>query len=89
MTDTNATARSFDETLADALDAVPADQMDPDRFGSGVGPLSTAVTLVGEAPGTETTSRRSLQRIDEAVGELVSVSESVVRSNPIVHGTMK
>ncbi|WP_265109759.1 uracil-DNA glycosylase [Halosolutus halophilus] len=51
MTDQPSTDWAFETAFADALDAVPDDHHDPDRFVPGVGPLSADVMLVGEAPG--------------------------------------
>ncbi|MFC6719195.1 uracil-DNA glycosylase [Natrialbaceae archaeon GCM10025810] len=51
MTDDAPTDWEFDDVYADALEAVPDDQFDPERFVPGVGPLSADVMLVGEAPG--------------------------------------
>ena len=42
---------TFETVFADALEAVPDEHRDPDRFVPGVGPHSAAVMLVGEAPG--------------------------------------
>ncbi|QFU82023.1 uracil-DNA glycosylase [Natronorubrum aibiense] len=53
MTDPGDTAWEFETVFADALEAVPDDQYDPERFVPGVGPLSAAVMLVGEAPGAQ------------------------------------
>ncbi|MHC3439452.1 uracil-DNA glycosylase [Natrialbaceae archaeon A-gly3] len=41
----------FEAVFADALEAVPDDHVDRERFVPGVGPLSADVMLVGEAPG--------------------------------------
>ncbi|ELY67804.1 uracil-DNA glycosylase [Natrinema versiforme] len=51
MTDQPATDWEFETVFADALEAVPDDQFDPERFVPGVGPVSADVMLVGEAPG--------------------------------------
>ena len=40
----------FEDVFADALESVPDDQFDRERFVPGVGPLSADVMLVGEAP---------------------------------------
>ncbi|PCR92636.1 uracil-DNA glycosylase [Natrinema ejinorense] len=53
MTDQPATDWEFAVAFADALEAVPADQFEPERFVPGVGPLSADVMLVGEAPGEQ------------------------------------
>ncbi|ELZ22882.1 phage SPO1 DNA polymerase-related protein [Haloterrigena salina JCM 13891] len=42
---------TFADVFADALEAVPDEHRDPERFVPGVGPLSADVMLVGEAPG--------------------------------------
>lgn len=41
----------FETVFADALEVVPEEHRDPERFVPGVGPLSADVVLVGEAPG--------------------------------------
>ncbi|MFC4439765.1 MULTISPECIES: uracil-DNA glycosylase [Natrialbaceae] len=53
MTDRESTDWEFDTVFADALETVPDDQFDPERFVPGVGPLSAEVVLVGEAPGEQ------------------------------------
>ncbi|QLG48826.1 uracil-DNA glycosylase [Natrinema halophilum] len=53
MTDQPTSDWKFDVEFADALEAVPDDQFDRDRFVPGVGPLSADVMLVGEAPGKQ------------------------------------
>lgn len=50
---TEQTDWEFETTFADALDAVPDEHLDPERFVPGVGPLSADVMLVGEAPGKQ------------------------------------
>lgn len=83
MTDTPSTEWTFEETFADALDAVPDDQLDPDRFVPGVGPLSADVMLVGEAPGKQEVTQgepfvgqagsqldRALEALDRDRGDL-------------------
>ncbi|WP_306054504.1 uracil-DNA glycosylase [Natronococcus wangiae] len=51
MSDQEATDWEFETVFADALETVPDDQFDRERFVPGVGPLSADVMLVGEAPG--------------------------------------
>lgn len=77
MSDQTATDWEFDATFASALEAVPDDQFDPDRFVPGVGPLSADVMLVGEAPGEQEVSQgepfvgqagQQLDRALEAIG---------------------
>jgi DNA polymerase len=51
MSDETAPDWEFDDVFADALESVPDEQFDPERFVPGVGPLSADVMLVGEAPG--------------------------------------
>jgi DNA polymerase len=51
MTDRIGTDREFEATFADALEGVPDDRFDRERFVPGVGPLSADAVLVGEAPG--------------------------------------
>ncbi|SFC28017.1 DNA polymerase [Halobiforma haloterrestris] len=43
----------FTDVFADALELVPDEHVDRERFVPGVGPLSADVVLVGEAPGTQ------------------------------------
>ncbi|WP_254531180.1 uracil-DNA glycosylase [Natrinema gelatinilyticum] len=43
----------FETEFANALEAVPDDQYDRERFVPGVGPLSADVMLIGEAPGKQ------------------------------------
>lgn len=67
----------WETTFADALDSVPDEHHDPDRFVPGVGPLSADVLLVGEAPGEQEVARgepfvgqagSQLDRALEAIG---------------------
>ncbi|PGF16782.1 uracil-DNA glycosylase [Natrinema sp. CBA1119] len=51
MGDRSVTDWEFDAEFETALETVPDDQFDRDRFVPGVGPLSADVMLVGEAPG--------------------------------------
>lgn len=51
MTDRTSTDWEFDDEFEDALETVPDEHVDRDRFVPGVGPLSADVMLVGEAPG--------------------------------------
>ncbi|MDS0475539.1 uracil-DNA glycosylase [Natrinema sp. 1APR25-10V2] len=53
MSDRPTTDWAFDDEFADALETVPDDQFDRERFVPGVGPLSADVMLVGEAPGKQ------------------------------------
>ncbi|SER93117.1 uracil-DNA glycosylase [Natrinema salaciae] len=64
MTDRPPTDWDFETAFADVLSAVPDDQYDPDRSVPGVGPLSAAVMLVGEAPG-----EREVERGEPFVGQ--------------------
>ncbi|MDF9747001.1 uracil-DNA glycosylase [Natrinema salsiterrestre] len=77
MTDQRETDWEFDVEFADALETVPDDQFDPDRFVPGVGPLSADVMLVGEAPGEQEVAQgepfvgqagNQLDRALEAIG---------------------
>ncbi|ELY55764.1 uracil-DNA glycosylase [Natronolimnohabitans innermongolicus] len=52
-TDVESTGWRFESEFADALEGVPVDQYDPERFVGGVGPLSADAMLVGEAPGKQ------------------------------------
>ncbi|WP_247729541.1 uracil-DNA glycosylase [Halovivax limisalsi] len=76
MTDTPTTDWSFEAEFADALATVPAEQMDPERFVPGVGPLSADVMLVGEAPGKQEVARgepfvgRAGSQLDRALESL-------------------
>ena len=47
----------FESEFADALESVPDEHCDPERFVPGVGPLSADVMLVGEAPGGQEVKR--------------------------------
>ncbi len=64
MSDQPAADWAFDDEFADALEAVPDDQFDRERFVPGVGPLSADVMLVGEAPG-----KREVERGEPFVGQ--------------------
>ncbi len=77
MTDRSETDWAFDEEFAAALEAVPDDRFDPERFVPGVGPLSADVALVGEAPGKQEVKQgepfvgqagKQLDRALEAIG---------------------
>lgn len=77
MTDQQPTDWEFEDEFADALEAVPDDQFDRDRFVPGVGPLSADAMLVGEAPGKQEVNRgepfvgqagKQLDRALEAIG---------------------
>ncbi|WP_226479630.1 uracil-DNA glycosylase [Natrinema amylolyticum] len=77
MTDQPPTDWEFETVFADALEAVPDDQFDPDRFVPGVGPLSADIVLVGEAPGEQEVNQgepfvgqagQQLDRALEAIG---------------------
>ena len=67
----------FESVFADALEAVPDEHREPERFVPGVGPLSADVMLVGEAPGGQEVEQgepfvgqagQQLDRTLEAVG---------------------
>ena len=51
MIDDHPSDWDFETEFADALESVPEEYVDPDRFVPGVGPLTADVMLVGEAPG--------------------------------------
>ncbi|WP_222918502.1 uracil-DNA glycosylase [Natrinema sp. SYSU A 869] len=77
MTDQPSTDWEFKTVFADALEAVPDDQFDPDRFVPGIGPLSADVMLIGEAPGKQEVNQgepfvgqagQQLDRALEAIG---------------------
>lgn len=52
MSDHN-TEWEFERVFVDALETVPDDRFDRERFVPGVGPLSADVMLIGEAPGEQ------------------------------------
>ncbi|WP_049928987.1 uracil-DNA glycosylase [Halopiger goleimassiliensis] len=75
--DDAATDWTFEEVFADALEAVPDEHRDPERFVPGVGPLSADAMLVGEAPGEQEVNQgepfvgqagHQLDRALEAIG---------------------
>lgn len=77
MSDREPTDWEFETAFADALEAVPNDRRDPERFVPGVGPLSADVMLVGEAPGEQELEQgepfvgqagQQLDRILESIG---------------------
>ncbi|RZH66608.1 uracil-DNA glycosylase [Natrinema altunense] len=73
MTEDPPTDWQFETVFADALEGVPDEQFDRDRFVPGVGPLSAAVALVGEAPGKQEVTQgepfvgRAGQQLDRAL----------------------
>ncbi len=77
MSDRPTTDWAFDDEFADALETVPDDQFDRERFVPGVGPLSADAMLVGEAPGEQEVNQgepfvgqagNQLDRALEAIG---------------------
>lgn len=83
MADQTPTDWDFEAVFADALEEVPDDQFDPERFVPGVGPLAADVMLVGEAPGGQEVAEgepfvgqaghqldRALESIDHDRGDL-------------------
>ncbi|WP_408957591.1 uracil-DNA glycosylase family protein [Natrinema sp. 74] len=76
MSDQPATDWEFETEFADALEAVPDDQFDRERFVPGVGPLSADVMLVGEAPGKQEVEQgepfvgQAGKQLDRALEEL-------------------
>ncbi|WP_254767645.1 uracil-DNA glycosylase [Salinilacihabitans rarus] len=68
--------RAFDDVFADALASVPEEHRDPERFVPGVGPLSAAVMLVGEAPGGQEVAQgepfvgRAGEQLDRALAAI-------------------
>ncbi|WP_049923504.1 uracil-DNA glycosylase [Halopiger djelfimassiliensis] len=75
MTDQPATDWEFESVFADALEAVPEEHMDPERFVPGVGPLSADVLLVGEAPG-----KREVAEGEPFVGQAGAQLDRVLES---------